>query len=374
MRCNGMLILLLCAAAGQAQIRHRFLLADEGAQKVVFVDETAPGNDWECATPGGNRDMQLVGNNRVMVSTPAGGYYEIDLWDARVVKSVAGFGAVNSARRLADGHTLLAGDNLMGRTGVTVVELDSDGAFVKAFSYGGYSMVRLMRRTVGGTFLFGSDNRVVEGDESGEAIWSAAIGGAEHTYQALRLPNGNTLASAGYGAFVAEIAPDGALVRTIGGKEQPESDKIDPHFYAGFQVLANGHVVATNWQGHGTGHGASGIQVIEYDPGGTMVWHWKDTTRISSIHGVLVIDGCDTERLYDDLNGVLAAVNGSVQAVRQPHMGPAQARRSAMGAAKKGAHVFDLLGREHTSACASAALMGTELDPGGTARKRPLTW
>lgn len=56
---------------------------------------------------------------------------------------------------------------------------------------------------------------------------------------------------------------------------------------------------AFHWQGHGTGNGASGIQVIEFDPKGTVVWSWKqDPTQFSSIQGLMVLDGKDPQYLH----------------------------------------------------------------------------
>jgi hypothetical protein len=33
-----------------------------------------------------------------------------------------------------------------------------------------------------------------------------------------------------------------------------------------------GNYVVTNWQGHGTDFGNSGIQLLEYDAAGVLVW------------------------------------------------------------------------------------------------------
>jgi hypothetical protein len=82
-----------------------------------------------------------------------------------------------------------------------------------------------------------------------------------------------------------------------------------PSFYAGFQVLPNGNFVVTNWEGHGGGHGVTGRQLLEYDAAGLLVWSWQqDPNLVSSLHGVIVLDGLDTTQLHDDLDGVLTPV------------------------------------------------------------------
>jgi len=115
---------------------------------------------------------------------------------------------------------------------------------------------------------------------------------------------GHLLISAGYGAFLVELDPAGQVVRQFGGKEQvPE--KVRPFFYAMFQLLPNGHVVLANWQGHGLGLGQSGVQLLEFDPAGEIVWSWSRAELISSLQGVLVLDGLDTAQLHDERTGVM---------------------------------------------------------------------
>jgi hypothetical protein len=73
--------------------------------------------------------------------------------------------------------------------------------------------------------------------------------------------------------------------------------------------LPNGHFVVTNWEGHGGGNGSKGLQLLEYDASGLLVWKWKqDPNLVSSLHGVIVLDGLDTTKLHDEVNGVLAPV------------------------------------------------------------------
>ena len=42
-----------------------------------------------------------------------------------------------------------------------------------------------------------------------------------------------------------------------------------------FQLLPNGNIVLANWQGHGTGFGNSGVQLMEFNVAGEMVWSWS---------------------------------------------------------------------------------------------------
>ena len=48
---------------------------------------------------------------------------------------------------------------------------------------------------------------------------------------------------------------------------------------------------------------------FERFPSGVLVWKWKqDSNLVSSLHQVIVLDGLDTTKLLDDINGVLAPV------------------------------------------------------------------
>jgi hypothetical protein len=103
---------------------------------------------------------------------------------------------------------------------------------------------------------------------------------------------------------MVEFAPDGRIVRRFGGAGQVPPD-ISPHFYGTFQLLENGDVVVPNWQGHGPGHGAAGVQLIEFNERDQVVWRWSDRRTASSIQGVLILDGLDTSRPYDERRGTM---------------------------------------------------------------------
>jgi len=108
----------------------------------------------------------------------------------------------------------------------------------------------------------------------------------------------------GYGAFVVELHSSGKILRKFGGKDQvPE--KVRPFFYAMFQLLPNGNIVLANWQGHGPGFGSSGVQLLELNSDGKMVWTWSKADLISSLQGVLVLDGLDMSRLHDERTGLM---------------------------------------------------------------------
>ncbi|MEO8615018.1 MAG: hypothetical protein ABI600_07755 [Luteolibacter sp.] len=285
------------------RIQHEFLAIDEGLATLLHVDESDPLKDW--VVPIGHpqaRDMQLVGGNRVLIGHHHG-WSEFDLGNGRLVSEFTAFDGVTAVRRQPNGHTIVAGVDIAGADGVVVLELDGENKEILRAIYPG-DYVRLIRQTAQGTLLMSCNDRIREGDRDGNYLREFPVEGFYHAWKSLRLPNGNLLVSAGYGAFMVEIDPDGKTIRKFGGKEQVPAE-VNPFFYAMFQLLPDNHIVLANWQGHGEGFGASGIQLLEFDPAGAIVWKWSDPTRISSLQGVLVIDGLNTAVLHDERNGVM---------------------------------------------------------------------
>lgn len=284
-------------------IQHEFLAIDEGHATLLHIDERDQSKNW--IVPIGQpaaRDMQLPGGGRVLIGHHRG-YSEFDIRFGRLVKEFAALEGVTAVRRQPNGHTLIAGVNVAGAAGVVVLELDTQDREVQRVVFPG-DYVRLIRQTEQGTYLMSCNDRIREGSPDGAYLREFPIDGFYHAWKALRQPNGNLIVSAGYGAFVVELDPNGRILRKFGGKDQvPEN--VRPFFYAMCQLLPNGHVVVANWQGHGPGFGSSGVQLIEFDPVGTLVWTWSKAEMISSLQGLMVLDGLDTSKLHDERAGVM---------------------------------------------------------------------
>ena len=289
-------------AAATDYSNRRLILRDEGLSQLSYVDLANEKNNWYVAVPVG-RDLQLVGNSRVLIGTGTG-FEERDIATGKKVFELTSYNGTVSARRLRNGHTLLAGVDWQEKKGITLVELDANGAQRRSVSFPEFDYVRLVRETVSGTFLITAGTTVFEADTNGTILWKAKITGVEkpNAWQAIRTANGETIVSAGYAKNFQVFAKDGLLQKTITGPEE-----VKPNFYAGFQVLSNGNYVVTNWQGHGPKFGASGIQLLEYSPEGKLVWRWKqDAEKFSSLQGVIVLDGLDLNRLHvENSKGVL---------------------------------------------------------------------
>jgi hypothetical protein len=316
---------------GAAPLQHDFLAIDEGLSNLLHVNEANPKQNWLVHLGREQpRDMQLEGGDRLLISHDHG-YCEYDIATGKLLKDVAGFHDVSSVRRLPNGDLLIAGvdfdqpkknrgDGPLGDpTGrhIVFIEYTPAGHAVRRTAYVG-DFLRLVRETAAGTYLCGCNVTLKEADGAGNWIRELPEVGFQHAWMAVRLPNGDTLMSAGSAtpvppqrtasSFLVEVDAGGKTVRRLGAADQVPA-RVRPNFYAMFQVLPNGNVVAANWQSHGAGHNNSGVQILEFDPAGAIVWEWSDRAFVSSIQGVLVLDGLDRSVLNDERNGVMGPVS-----------------------------------------------------------------
>lgn len=285
-------------------IQHEFIAIDEGHATLLHINERDQSKNW--IVPIGQpaaRDMQLIGRGKILIGHHHG-YSEFDLALGRVTKEFKALEGVTAVRRQPNGHTLIAGVDIPPTKGVVVLELDENDKEISRVIFPG-DYVRLIRQTEQGTYLMSCNDRIREGSRDGKYLREFPVEGFFHAWKSLRLPNGNLIVTAGYGAFVVELDPNGKILRKFGDKEQvPEN--VRPFFYAMFQLLPNGHVVVANWQGHGPGFGQSGVQLLEFNGAGEIVWSWSKPDLISSLQGVLVLDGLDTSKLHDERSGVMS--------------------------------------------------------------------
>ncbi len=107
------------------------------------------------------------------------------------------------------------------------------------------------------------------------------------------------------GDCVVQVARHGPIARRPGRRLRGTNGASMTK--ACIAILGNGDHVATSWQGHGR----SGVQVLEYDPAGTLVWSWQqDASYVSSLQAVIVLDGLNLDLLHvDDTDGTLVPVS-----------------------------------------------------------------
>ena len=302
------LIVLFLALTGvifaEKEIKHRFVASDESGHQVIYVDENSPEKNWQV--PMKTRDMQLVGDKKLMVSVKHG-YKILNLKDGSTVKEFKSdkFRSVNSVRRLKSGKTYLFGNAKSSPVGIQVLDKDDKELEFIAVDKK-IKDVRLARITSDGTFFLGFSDKLFELDSKGEIINEKTIAGGKHIYKAVRTKKGNTYVASGYGSSVNLYDKEGELNLAF-GKEEGQAPK-GADFFADFQILRNGHVVATNWMGHGRRDSQKGEQLVQFDRKGNIVWTWHDAEIAGCLHGVIILDGLKTKYLHTEEKGLLAPV------------------------------------------------------------------
>jgi hypothetical protein len=286
--------------------KRKMLLRDEGDPHLVMIDLSKPAamiQVWKTVAGGPwARAAQLIGNNQILGGRNDG-YEVFDYTTGMITKTVNNFGNTQSAYRMATGETMLT------RSGTILTFLDKTDKMTHQISYPGYGYVRVARPTRNGTFLVPSDTTLFEGDATGKVLWTAH--GAEwgHIWEPLLLGppvgagkwnNGDTLLCTAFGSSCDVVDQKTHMVTfRFGTKQMPMAATVKPNFFSEYEILPNGNIFTANWQGHGGGNGNSGLQVLEFDPTGALVWYWKqDPTIFSSIQGVQAMDGKDPMKLW----------------------------------------------------------------------------
>jgi hypothetical protein len=299
----------------------KLLLNDEGTSSLHYIDMDAPSRSWKLSGKG--RDLQLIGGDRIMRSTPTG-FVEIDLHTGKLLREVALSGAsgIESARRLPNGNSLVLGND---DHGIFVWELDRTGRPLSTRSLlgAGLEKGRLLRHTADDKLLFCSETngkRLVH-----EADWIAGVRTlveipadvpADSMVKALRIAKDRVVVSTGYAASLIELdTVSGRVTRSIGGKVQNEPEglrrRLSPHFFSGYQMFVDGSFLVANWQGHGPTHAGDGYQLLSYAADGSLKWCFDQAEfpQMASINNVIALDGLDTSRLHDERAGVLQPLN-----------------------------------------------------------------
>ncbi len=285
-------------------IKHILFMVDNGFSKLVYLNQKDPSKSWTVPIPIGSRDLQLVANNKVLVSH-GNGAAEYDRTTGAKGWSISTYSGVSTAQRLANGNTLLGWSTAAsGTTPAKVMfsEVNSAGTEVSRVTVNNITTLRLARRLANGNTLFTGDInndlmfKVFEVNPTGDIVWWQLLFGSRG-YVATRLANGDTRATMGpIGSLhepgrddnkVVQFGPTGDIVKFWGGMATHPNARLRK--FSGFSVVpGNGNILVANWLGDG--NIGTGPHAVEFDAENDLVWSWEDHSAAQTVTNVLVVE------------------------------------------------------------------------------------
>jgi len=272
-------------------ISHRLLVSDDTKHHIAIVDKTGK-IEWEYKIAG-LHDLHYLPGGTILFHKNMQTIIEVDpktnkvVWEYDAAKSNGNDGKkveVHAFQRLPDGNTMIA-ESGIGR----IIEVDPSGKLIKEIKLkrnhpSTHSDTRLVRKLADGHYLVSheADGAVREYDGEGKVVWEYDVPlfgnkpapghGPEafgnQTFEALRLPSGNTLISLGNGHGIIEVTPDKRIVWEL---HQHDLPGITLAWVTTLQMMPNGNIVFGNCHA-----GPENPQVIEVTRDKKVVWTFKD--------------------------------------------------------------------------------------------------
>ena len=281
----------LCPALSQTivhadDVTHRVLVADKG--KVAIVNQKGE-IEWQVENRYTCHDISMLPNGNILMPVSDTKIVEMApdktiVWthESKPKAPYTGRVEIHGFQRLDDGNTMIA------ETGnLRIIEVDKDDKIVKEVPItvekpNSHRDTRRVRKLDNGHYLacHEGDGTVREYDETGKVVWSYKLdlAGRERTdshqghgvevFNAIRLPNGNTMIGGGNNNRVIEVNPAGEIVWSIDNKELPG---IQLFWVTGIQPLPNGNLIVGN-----THAGPENPQIFEVTRDKKVVWQFKD--------------------------------------------------------------------------------------------------
>jgi len=265
---------------------YRILAQDKG--KVAILGP-AGKVEWEVPLRHTAHDIQLLPNGNILMPTDDVTLVEMTPDKKVVWKHVSqpagdyqGKIEIHAFQRLPDGLTMIA------ETGNRrIIEVDAEDKVVKSIPLvvehpDTHRDTRRARKLANGHYLVchERDGTVREYDDAGKVVWSYKLGlgdrpatpghGGHGTdvFNAIRLPDGNTLIAGGNNNRVLEVSPGGEIVWKIDHDELPG---IKLAWVTSLQRRPNGNVIVGN-----THAGPENPQLFEVTRDKKVVWTFKD--------------------------------------------------------------------------------------------------
>lgn len=265
---------------------YRVLAQDRGKVAIVGPDGKV---EWEVPLRHTAHDIQLLPNGNIVMPTDNVTLVEMTpekkvVWKhvSRPAYTYKGAIEIHAFQRLPDGRTMVA------ETGnKRIIEVDAEDRIVKEIPLvvdkpNSHRDTRRARKLANGHYLVCHelDGTVREYDDAGKVVWSYTLdlagrpatpghkGHGTEVFNAIRLPDGNTLIAGGNNNRVLEVTPEGKVVWSIDHDELPG---IKLAWVTSLQRRPNGNLIVGN-----THAGPENPQLFEVTRDKKVVWTFKD--------------------------------------------------------------------------------------------------
>lgn len=243
---------------------------------------------WSHKAPDSN-DIWLLPNGNILFTTGKGVLEMTQQNDT--VFSYRSDSNIFACQRLENGNTFV-GECNTGR----MLEIAPDGKIVRETSIlpegtrdAGFAFMRNARRLPNGHFLVAhyEGEKVCEYDRRGKLVWSVDVPGGAHSVA--RLFDGNTMVAVtdrNHNPRLVEFDRKGECVWEFSNKDLPGEPL---KFLGGFNLLPDGNILITNWTGHESGGEKTHLLLINRNK--EVIATLKDfpgITTMSSVHAVTV--------------------------------------------------------------------------------------
>ncbi len=286
------------APSGQEPVR-RYVLSDESRGRVHYYDSTDPSKcfwvDAEKTTwdiqPVGERAPGKLGRYRYMCRN---GFKVVDMDTRRHVDefrhpSLAG---ICSASELPDGGFIACVNQ---KKQILVRRFSRDRKLVCTYTFNGIHNCRTMQRLENGDIVFAHETGYtharlpqVDHDAPGIFVRTAKMPHSRNMYHALPTLDGKGYwTGAGYAAEVVRF--------DLAGKPEkiwsaPAKNGLKGYFFGEVKETTDGHIVVSNWTGHGPNDSRRGWQLIEFDSAGKVAWTLHNPEVYGSVHGFVALE------------------------------------------------------------------------------------
>lgn len=277
----------LAAAAMAAQTNLPDFVGCDYSQGMVFRMHDGKIT-WSHKAPDSN-DIWLLPSGNILFTTGKG-VLEVTQ-DNDTVFRYNSESNIFACQRLRNGNTFVAECNT-GR----MLEISPEGEIVKSVTIlpegtadAGFAFMRNARRLDNGHFLVAhyAGEKVSEYDRDGREVWSVPVPGGVHSVA--RLFDGNTMVAVtdrNHNPRLMEFDRRGRCVWEFSNSDLPGEPL---KFLGGFNLLPDGNILLTNWTGHENGGEKTHLLLINRDKKVlATLGDFPGIVTMSSVHAVTV--------------------------------------------------------------------------------------